>query len=139
MVELSAMSGFAASSRGGSDSLHVGDCLIYIGFAYYSPMGGERASTTRMRLSDQICCACKVSLPPEPNQRPGERYCTRCAPRHRVLMQFMLAKDGWTVSFLEGDCKTSLPRHFIFQSELKILDLARHSGSLQAAGIRAGD
>src|ERR1035441_1491621 len=58
-------------------------------------------------LSCQICCACKVSLPPEPNQKPGERYCARCAPRHRVLMQFMLAKDGWTVSFLEGDCKTS--------------------------------
>src|ERR1039457_5684346 len=87
----------------------AGDCHIHITFAYYSPMGGERASTTRMRLSGQICCACKVSLPPEPNQRPGERYCTRCAPRHRVLMQFMLAKDGWTVSFLEGDCKTSLP------------------------------
>jgi hypothetical protein len=67
-----------------------------------------------------------VSLPPEPNQRPGERYCARCAPHHKVLMQFMLAKDGWTVSFLEEDCKTSLARHFIFQSELKILDLARH-------------
>lgn len=92
-------------------------------------MGGERASTTRLRLTGKICCACKVSLPPEPNQRPGERYCTRCAPRHKVLMQFMLAKDGWTVSSLEEDCKTSPPRHFIFQSELKILDLARHGGA----------
>jgi hypothetical protein len=44
-------------------------------------------------------------------------------------MQFMLAKDGWTVSSLEEDCKTSPPRHFIFQSELKILDLARHGGA----------
>ena len=69
---------------------------------------GERASTTRMRLAGQICCACKVSLPAEPNQKPGERYCARCAPRHRVLMQFMLAKDGWSVSFLEEDCKTSI-------------------------------
>jgi hypothetical protein len=34
--------------------------------------------------------------------------CARCAPRHRVLMQFMLAKDGWSVSFLEEDCKTSI-------------------------------
>jgi hypothetical protein len=25
-------------------------------------------------------------------------------------MQFMLAKDGWSVSFLEEDCKTSI-RH----------------------------
>jgi hypothetical protein len=40
-------------------------------------------------------------------------------------MQFMLAKDGWSVSFLEKHCKTSLPRHFAFQSEQKILDLAR--------------
>src|ERR1035437_10030649 len=53
-------------------------------------------------------------------------------------MQFMLAKDGWTVSFLEEDCKTSLPRHFIFQSELKILDLARHGGAeLNLAGRQA--
>ena len=44
-------------------------------------------------------------------------------------MQFMLAKAGWSVSFLEEDCKTSLPRHFVFQSELKILDLARHGGA----------
>ena len=92
-------------------------------------MGGERASTTRMRLAGLICCACKVSLPPEPNQKPGERYRARCAPLHRVLMQFMLAKAGWSVSFLEEDCKTSLPRHFVFQSELKILDLARHGGA----------
>jgi hypothetical protein len=82
-----------------------------------------------MRLAGQICCACKVSLPAEPNQKPGERYCARCAPRHRVLMQFMLAKAGWSVSFLEEDCKTSLPRNFVFQSELKILDLATHGGA----------
>jgi hypothetical protein len=46
-----------------------------------------------------------------------------------VLMNFMLAKDGWSVSFLEEDCRTSLPRHLVFQSELKILDLARHGGA----------
>ena len=44
-------------------------------------------------------------------------------------MQFMLAKEGWRVSFLEEDCKTSLPRKFIFQNEVKILDLARHGGA----------
>jgi hypothetical protein len=44
-------------------------------------------------------------------------------------MNFMLVKKGWVVSFLEEDCKTSLPRHFTFQSELKILDLARHGGA----------
>jgi hypothetical protein len=44
-------------------------------------------------------------------------------------MQFMLAKGGWAISFLEEDCKTSLPRRFTFQSELKILDLAKHGGA----------
>jgi len=44
-------------------------------------------------------------------------------------MQYMLAKGGWSVSSLEEDCRTSLPRHFVFQSELKILDLARHGGA----------
>jgi hypothetical protein len=92
-------------------------------------MGGERTSTTRMCMTGMICCACKVSLPADPNQKPGECYCARCAPRRRVLMNFMLAKGGWSVSFLEEDCKTSLPRHFVFQDELKILDLARHGGA----------
>ncbi len=44
-------------------------------------------------------------------------------------MQFMQAKPGWAVSFLEDDCKTALPRKFVFQSELKLLDLARHGGA----------
>ena len=115
-------------------------CHIHTGFAYYSPMGGERASTSRMRLSGQICCACKNPLAPLPNQKPGERYCTRCAPRRRVLMNFMLAKGGWSVSFLEEDCKTVLPRHFVFQSELKILDLAQHGGAeFNLAGRQAID
>jgi hypothetical protein len=60
---------------------------------------------------------------------PGNSGLARCAPRHRVLMNFTLAKDGWLVSFLEEDCRTSVPRHFVFQSELKILDLARHGGA----------
>ena len=92
-------------------------------------MGGERASTARMRLSGQICCACKTRLDPEPNQKPGERYCKRCAPRHRVYMQFILAKEGWSVTFLEEDLKTSLPRRFVFQDDVKILDLARRGGA----------
>ena len=43
------------------------------------------------------------------------------------------------MSFLEEDCKTSLPRHFVFQSELKILDLARHGGAeFNLAGTLTG-
>jgi hypothetical protein len=59
----------------------------------------------------------------------SERYCARCAPRRKVLMQFILAKEGWRVSFLEEDCKTSLPRKFVFQNEVKTLDLAGHGGA----------
>lgn len=44
-------------------------------------------------------------------------------------MQFMLVNDGWWVSFLEEDCKTSLPRRFTFQSDVKILNLARNGGA----------
>jgi hypothetical protein len=44
-------------------------------------------------------------------------------------MNFMLAKERWSVSFLEEDCRTSLTRHFVFKSHLKILDLARHGGA----------
>jgi hypothetical protein len=41
----------------------------------------------------------------------------------------MLVNDGWWVSFLEEDCKTSLPRRFTFQSDVKILNLARNGGA----------
>ena len=79
-------------------------------------------------------------MEPDPTHPNGERYCARCAPRHRLLMQFMLAKDGWSVSFVEGDCKTSVPRHFVFQDEVKIIDLARHGGAeFNLAGRQAID
>ena len=92
-----------------------------------------------MRLSGQIYCACKTPLDPEPNQKPGERYCKRCAPRHRVYMHFMLAKEGWSVTFLEEDLKTSLPCRFVFQNDVKILDLARRGGAeFNLAGAARG-
>src|ERR1700676_5507252 len=63
---------------------------------YNRVMGGERASTTRMRLAGKICCNCKTSLPP--SHTPGEHFCTRCAasrtPRRRVYMSFM-HRGGW--------------------------------------------
>jgi hypothetical protein len=42
-------------------------------FAYYSPMGGERASKTRQRMTGEICCLCSNFLPDDPNHRHGER------------------------------------------------------------------
>ena len=109
--------------------------LFHSVFAYYSPMGGERQSTTRMRLAGQICCACKVRLQPEPNQKPRERYCDRCAPRRRVYMSFMLNR-GWSCQFLEADLKTPLPRKLTFSSPDKILQLAEHAGALKDLAAR---
>jgi hypothetical protein len=97
-------------------------------FAYYSPMGGERASTTRMRESGRICCSCKVPLE-SPPAKHGERYCDRCEPRRKVYMHFMLATDGWRVTFLEDDLKTPLPRKMIFQDSIKVIEMALRGGA----------
>ena len=94
-------------------------------FSYTAFMGGERASTSRKRLTGQICCNCKVSLPAPPSG--SEAYCVRCAPRHKVCMHFMRA-DGWYCQFLEQDLKTSARKPLLSSPE-KILDLARRGGA----------
>ncbi len=95
-------------------------------------MGGERGTTTRMRLAGKICCNCKVPIDLGP-WSGGERYCDRCTaakhPRHKIYAHFMLAKGGWYCQFLEADLKTSLPRKLTFQDEAKILDLAQRGGA----------
>ena len=93
-------------------------------------MGGERASTSRMRLTGKICCVCRVSLKPDPTHPTGERYCDRCAPRRRVYMSFF-SRSGWYCQFLEEDLKTPLPRTFTFATSDKILQLAEHAGALR--------
>jgi hypothetical protein len=97
---------------------------------YNSGMGGERSSTTRMRLAGKICCNCKVSLP-QPHS-PGEHFCARCAasrtPRHRVYMSFM-HREGWHCQFLEEDLKTSLPRKVTLDTPAKLIEMAKRGGS----------
>ena len=44
-------------------------------------------------------------------------------------MQFMLYKGSWRVSLLEVDCRTPLPRDFVFKDDLKIMDIARRGGA----------
>jgi hypothetical protein len=44
-------------------------------------------------------------------------------------MHFRLAKEGCSVTFFEENLKTSLPRRFVFQNDVKILDLARSGGA----------
>ena len=88
-------------------------------FAYSLPMGGERSSTTRMRLAGKICCSCKSSL--SPPHSPGEKYCARCQSQigcRRVYMYFML-RDGWHCQFLEADLKTPLPKKAKSQQSAK--------------------
>jgi hypothetical protein len=46
---------------------------------------------------------------------------------HRVLMNFML-RNGWQISFLEEDCKTSLRRRLVFRDPGKIIEMARRWG-----------
>jgi hypothetical protein len=52
-------------------------------------MGGERASTTRMRAAGQICCSCKKLLDRAP-WSVVQRYCDSCTEkrtRHKVYMR----------------------------------------------------
>ena len=46
---------------------------------------------------------------------------------HRVLMSFMLNR-GWHVSFLEEDCRTSLPVHLTFAHPDKIIEIYERWG-----------
>jgi hypothetical protein len=47
--------------------------------------------------------------------------------RHRVLMNFM-HREGWHCSFLEEDCKTSLPFKMTFEFPDKILEIQEGYG-----------
>ena len=98
-------------------------------------MGGERASTTRMREQGRICCSCKVPLDPLPTR---ERYCGRCGPRHKIYMHFMLCKGGWRCQFLEEDLKTSLRRKFNFGDSSKVMELALRGGADNTLAGRQG-
>jgi hypothetical protein len=44
---------------------------------------------------------------------------------HRVLLNFQFYKDTWRVTFLEADCKTSLPLKLHFTSATKIREMYR--------------
>lgn len=61
-----------------------------------------------------------------------ERLCVRCVAneqRHRIVMNFMLIRDAWQISFLEADCRTSLRKKLRFAIPEKIFDMARRGGA----------
>ena len=47
---------------------------------------------------------------------------------HRICMNFML-RDSWHVSFLEADCRTSLPLKLTFAHSDKILEIHERWGA----------
>lgn len=102
-------------------------------FALYSPklgrMGGERSSTTRMRLAGKICARCRNLIPDEP-PTPGERLCAKCrSPEiHRIYMYYMY-RTSWMCQFLEEDLKTPLPRRLYFRSPEKIRTIVEKVGN----------
>ena len=70
--------------------------------------------------------------PSAPHQRALSRLGDPCRlnqPRRRLLMSFMLAGEGWRISFLEADCRTSLKRKLVFSEPDKILEMARRGGA----------
>jgi hypothetical protein len=57
-------------------------------------------------------------------------------PSHRVFMVFFL-RSGWSVQFLEQDCRTPLPRKFNFRDPEKIRELARRGEAMATQDARA--
>jgi hypothetical protein len=41
----------------------------------------------------------------------------------------MLTAEGWRITFLERDLKTSLPRSFVFQDSTKVIEMAMRGGA----------
>ena len=97
-------------------------------FAYYSPMEGERASTTRQRERGKVCCICSVPIDGPVWANQGERRCSKCELRpHRVHMHFMHFRDGWHVSLALLPDQKPLRRKLTFASEKKLYELARRA------------
>jgi hypothetical protein len=88
----------------------VVDSRLY--FAYDLVMGGERCSTTRMRLAGNVCSLCGCHLDAMLWQPPGERVCEACEAKHfpapklrRIHMSFVLG-ERWHCTFMEEDLRT---------------------------------
>ena len=59
-------------------------------FRLYLGMGGERSSTTRMRLAGTICCLCGRHLDAMLWQPPGERVCEACEAQRSPIPKLRL-------------------------------------------------
>ena len=57
--------------------------------------------------------------------------------RRRIYCYFM-HREGWHISFLEADCKTSLPKKLTFADKAKLWELAEHGGCDMVLEVRQG-
>jgi hypothetical protein len=117
-----------------SHGKHTTHLHLHTLFAYSSPMGGERGSTTRMRLEGKICCACKNLISPPYTGR--ETYCTRCRPPQRVVYAAFERKVGWHVVFFDSASKRRLPRELILDQDAKLYQLAKRGRALRELADR---
>jgi hypothetical protein len=58
-------------------------------------------------------------------------------PAHRILLNFQHGNGGWWVSFLEDDCRTSLPLKLTFRSEDKIREMFNRVAASRVSEDRA--
>jgi hypothetical protein len=97
-------------------------------------MGGERASTTRMRREGKICCLCGVLLNPDPQHLHGEKLCPKCLqarrPKHKVRMYYNTIQSTLNVCFLEG--QTLLGKHHTYPHTEKLFAILKAANASHA-------
>lgn len=105
-------------------------------------MGGERASTTRMRLAGKICCFCGRHLDVLLWQPQGEKACDRCGAErnqtptpHRIYMSFA-RRDQWYCTFLEEDLRTSAARPRTFTDPDAMVEMIRRGNGFRDLASR---
>jgi hypothetical protein len=80
-----------------------------------------------MRLNGEICCACKVGLPPP--HIPGERYCDRCRPPLQVVYVAFEKKVSWHLVISDSNSQRRLCS-LVFADDDKIVEFAKRGGGL---------
>src|SRR5258708_3295322 len=105
-------------------------------------MGGERSSTTRMRLAGKICCLCGRHLDAMLWQPPGERVCEACeakrspAPQFRRIHMSFVLRDRWHCTFTEEDLRTKAAPSRTFTSPEIMIEMIRRGNGFRDLACR---
>ena len=100
-------------------------------------MGGERSSTTRMRLAGKICCFCGRYLDRTLWQPPGERACDSCAaqraqaPKLRRIHMSFVFRERWYCTFIEEDLRTQAAPPRTFTNPDNMVEMIRRGNGLR--------